>query len=735
MKPLLPMEYLVLLSPLMLFAGGYLAWQAAARARLRDRVPIACFRLAALALLLLIAFNPGAWFRQRQEQQDRWAILMDRSRSMAVEDVDGNSRWAEAARIGRKLSELSDAERDIGLYTFADDLTGVSKDELETMSADGKATDIQGAGRMLLGRDRAGKTGLRGVVILSDGRRMTDSTREDFAIRARSRNIPVYPLVLGGAVAERDISLRPGRRHYVAFAGQETKVSALVSSEGFGRIGPVVRLLDAEGELLEEKKILIDGNDEQRVAFRISPGKEGYRRYSFEVAPWEDEGVPANNTAGIGVSVLASKMRVMLVEGSPSWDTKFSTQLLRHQPNMHVTSVYRLSADRFFKIDTDVSNVSESETSIFPDTAEELALHDVVVFGKGIEYFLDADRIQLLRSYVRNQGGCVLFARGKPYSGRFPEIEFLEPLDWGDSLNQEFTLRPRRAGQEAGLFGELLPAIDDPAWGQMPSLRNMNHCSGVKTFSRVLAEGATQISGKPLNVPMIVARRYGKGMVAVINAEGLWQWDFFPSDAETSRIYKDLWVQLIHWMATYSEYLPGQQYALHLSDSTVLPDTAVRVRIGYRGRKKLDGNPSIRITHDGKTVQEAVAARSGSETGRWSATIRLSEPGAYRLEVGAPDGKREGSSFETLFVRPMPSEDDLLSADPAWLEGLAATSGGAVVSEDELVEMLGARREDGQIAETSKAVWIPAWDRWWLLLAIAALFSGEWYLRRRAGLM
>ena len=59
-------------------------------------------------------------------------------------------------------------------------------------------------------------------------------------------------------------------------------------------------------------------------------------------------------------------------------------------------------------------------------------------------------------------------------------------------------------------------------------------------------------------------RRFGRGTVATVNADGLWRWDFRPEVREQGAVYQQFWVQLMSWCATWSEFRPGEDYAVRL---------------------------------------------------------------------------------------------------------------------------------------------------------------------------
>jgi len=46
------------------------------------------------------------------------------------------------------------------------------------------------------------------------------------------------------------------------------------------------------------------------------------------------------------VRVVGQKMRVLLAEGQPGWDTKFLVQCLKRNPRVELTAAYRLNDRR-----------------------------------------------------------------------------------------------------------------------------------------------------------------------------------------------------------------------------------------------------------------------------------------------------------------------------------------------------------------------------------------------------
>ncbi len=725
MKPLMSIEYLLLLGTAIVGVGAYLSWRTSARCSGGRRVLLSVLRGVGLAILVLIAANPGAWKQIHENATEEVAVLIDSSSSMAVKDVDGESRWEVASDLQKRLQE-ADLTVPVENFVFGHELKSLSEDKAEP---DASQTDILGAGRDLLGRYQSGKR-LKAVVLLTDGRQTALGEDSDLGLRARAQECPIYPIIIGGPVPTRDIGLKVDKHQYTSFEGQKLVITATLRVQGLKQISPNLRLLGEDGKIVSEQRVHITAVSRSKVRFELDSPPAGYHQYRLLIDVWEGEQDPGNNSADVAVLVPDRKMRVFLAEGIPSWDSKFFLQHLREQKFFAVRSVYRVTNERYFLVDTEADKVSDSSTPTFP-SAEEMAQYDLVILGKGADYFLDEERMSLLKSFVRDQGACLLFFRGRPYSGSFPELEELEPVRWGRHATVSYRLRPSQEGESAGLFGDVLPGARDEVWQSLPQLRSAMYDVTPKPFSTVFMQA--EIIGSGQKRPALVVRRFGKGMIMTLNAEGLWQWDFFPVNKKAVDVYATLWNQLIQWAAAYSEYLPGEGLSLRLSESSVPPGRAVRASVTTRGAR-----PETTLTV--MRGREKLLNRSinfGADSKVTGALFSLSEPGTYRVQLFKKDGNAVGPA-RTLHVQRPPSEESNLSADPDFLADLANSSGGAVMMADQLDELVDIinRRETEQVADQpAKATWVPYWDSWWLLTLAVAVFGFEWFIRKRSGLI
>ena len=733
-NPAIGLPEAIALAAVFVAAALWLAWHGAREAAAsvqRLLFPLRTLGLLALAVLWL---NPGRWLDETASTRRDWLVLLDRSASMSGGHDEKATRWETATRLAERLRTASGAQGEVKVRPFSNQL----EDEAPATAAlqpDGPGTDLA---RALTGALDQRATPLAGLIVVSDGRQTARAKLDDIALRARGRGVPIHAIPLGGARGSRDLVLTASPRRVTAFRGQPVKISAQLENRGLGAIKPAVILAGADGKELARKDAQLDDGARTTVIFELADVPESGGDYTLRTAPWPGEQVPANNADTVHVKVLTAKTRVLLLEGAPYWDSKFLAQLLRQQSSVEVLTVHRLNDERYFRVEAGGEKGAEplaSPDSVFPDSAEGLARYDLIVFGKGADGFLTAARTAALTGFVRDQGGAVMFARGKPYSGRFAPLEALEPVEWGGEMEGGFRFVPL-ADQGAGLFGAALPGADDRVWATLPLLEDAHQVARLKPFARVLAEG--QPDGKQTRVPLLIARRFGRGMVATVNADGLWRWDFRPEVRAQGAVYQQFWVQLMQWCATFSEFLPGQDYAVRFAEPSAEVGQPVRAIIAYRGGSKPEPEPFLQITRDGQPAGEAAATAlpGGGDLGReWAAVVAPGEPGRYQVRVAdrARPGKIEGEA--TLTVAAPPTEADDLRPDSESLLALARGSGGEVFTPDDVERLAAALWKSDASAARAKPRWEPLWPRWWVAALIAGVFGAEWWLRRREGLL
>jgi hypothetical protein len=350
---------------------------------------------------------------------------------------------------------------------------------------------------------------------------------------------------------------------------------------------------------------------------------------------------------------------------------------------------------------------------------------DVIVLGRGAEGFFDAQTETLLSEFVARRGGSLLFARGKPYGGRFQPLSKLEPVAWGNGVTPAVKMRPTGAGRDNPIFDLGAAGTLDELLERLPALDQVSVTLGEKPLAIVLASAVDQ------DGPVLLAyQRYGQGKALSLNASGLWRWSFRETGQEESEVaYGRFWISLLQWLLSGSQFLPGDDVALTGARRYYSSEQPMQFLISTRNLDRAIYQPRL-VINGGKQNVEVEPRQRGES---FVAEAGPFAPGTYRVTLRNNVGKPAELS-QNVEVVSASIEKKELSADPETMRKLAEMSGGAVVKAEDIARMPEVvRRWEAarQIAHRQQSVW----DRWWLLTGLLGLIGAEWWFRRREGLL
>src|SRR5262245_57286119 len=200
-----------------------------------QRVTLVALRAVVLAAIVLFLFRPMINMPPTGSQDSIVPVLIDVSRSMRLDDADGQSRITRAATIVRTgLMPALGRQFRTELFTVGDGLAPIAASGIDKLSADARRTDLAGALASIRERYRGQR--VAGVVVLSDG---GDASRAGGAGAAGQAGWeggpPVFTVGIGSPDGPRDrevLGVVAGDPH-LDQASVDLHVSAV--SVGFGR--------------------------------------------------------------------------------------------------------------------------------------------------------------------------------------------------------------------------------------------------------------------------------------------------------------------------------------------------------------------------------------------------------------------------------------------------------------------------------------------------------------------
>ncbi len=382
----------------------------AARLSRRRRLVLFGLREAVLLLLLLALLRPTLVQTVTKKRSAELVVLIDRSRSMLVEDsVGGKTRWqALTAALQEAAPALAKIGEDIKVkgYAFDSDV-----EPLEFADGHFKLDDKPTGEQSALGaaledvlRREAGQR-LAGVIVLSDGAQRAYAPR-DLPPQVPARRLadlgyPLYAMPFGqarGLGQARDVAIKDLLVNQTVFVKNELVIHGTARLDGYVNQKIPVRLLfetpSGKMQVVGNQELQAE-SDGQSLPIEMSyvPQTPGEFKVTLEAARQPGELVTTNNQLSTFVTVLKGGLNVLYVEGALRVEQKFVRRSLDASPDIKVDYIRLEGRDRaahpidmgdyFQRGKYDVYLLGDVDSSVFKP--EELkALAKTVEEGAGL---------------------------------------------------------------------------------------------------------------------------------------------------------------------------------------------------------------------------------------------------------------------------------------------------------------------------------------------------------------
>jgi uncharacterized membrane protein len=722
-----------------LVAGAALvvAWMAYRHAPVRParRNILIALRFVTLLLIVVFLMRPVARSIDDDARDAVVAVLVDTSRSMSIQDADGQRRIDRArAVLAQNLLPLLGPRFRVEVLAFGDGLTPTAADAL---GAGARRSDLGGA--LTAVRDRLRGRAVAGIVLLSDG-----GDTSGAADRVAADGPPIFPVALGSATAGRDREVLSVTAAEAVLDDSRVELAATAVGHGHGTAPIVMRLLE-NGRPLEVRQVTPAAEGAPvRATFRVSPGRGAPAIYTVEIPAAAGEIVPENNTRSVLVQPPSRVRRVLLVEGAPGFEHSFLKRALGADSGLEVDSVVKKGrneqgADTFYV--QAARSRSQALDAGYPQKLEDLFLYDAIVLGNVEGTQLGRAQLEATRDFVGRRGGGVLVLGAHSFLRRGlvdTPIEEVLPLELGGRGQGVVAAVGARGLNRVSLTaaGEVHPVMQlggladetRKRWDAAPALASIAPLGDARPGASVLAV-TTGAGGSPR--ALVAVQRYGDGRSMIFAGEAAWRWRMMLPASDRS--YDTFWRQAVRWLASAASDPVSVSAPAGASAGDVLP---LQVAVRNQAFEPLrDASVDVRVTAPDGSLQQVRAAKDsgpGSE-GRYTAHFRADAPGVYRIVAAARRGTQAAGTGSTALLV---GGADVEMTDPRLnerlLQRLAAASRGQMVNIRQTGPLVDALR--AAVPAAAMSVRHDLWHNGWSFVAIVLLLGTEWVLRRRFGL-
>jgi len=642
---------------------------------------------------------------------------------------------------------------------------------IRKLRAVGDSSELGGDLRAVLSDFRGSSLGA--VIMFTDGVTTEGEDLLQASRYAARSDVPLFFVGLGDAHEPRDLYLHDLQAEDAVNVRDRLIFDVRVSVKGNLKVQSVPVTLwekkagDQRVELAHET-VQLDPNKPVKVRLATTPTQAGEKTYELTVPEQADEVDKSNNKLVKQVHVAEAKpIRVLYIEGYPRYEFRFIKTLLEREAatKQGIKSITL----KVLLLDSDREYAEQDKTALgeFP-AKEELFAFDAVIVGDVDPKHprLGERNLQLLRDFVREKGGGMLFIAGdqnSPQAFKDTPLADILPVTWsaGDlpppqeqaileaSLRDGYRPRLTPIGQQHPIFRF---ATDDAqnaqTWSQLPAMYWVASGYRAKLAAEVLAvhptlparrgPGSEEAELHPLAIQQFV----GAGRVMFLGFDESWRWRFRENETR----FNQFWLQMVRYLARtrlgrvdlhldkQTPYRRNEpiRVTVRFPDDAPPPsaETPIKVMV-ERNKLRRAGDPSPPQLLETQTLQ--LAKLKGSRA-TYEALLTRTPEGEYKFWLASPKAEGTRPLVENR-VLPPPGEMDLLRMNRTEMEQAARESHGKFYTLAEADSLLDDLPSGTRVAlNQPRPPWL-LWNQPSLFLLALSLLSGEWILRKRRRLL
>lgn len=679
------------------------------------KIQLISFRSIALALLLFLIFEPVLNLERTRSTAPHIAVLLDDSKSMTVQDPNGNR--SDVLKKIISSSDFSSLQKkgDVSNILFSSKTRLLKSLKADSLKFNGGETDINNALRDV--KKQFAEKNLQAVVILSDG---SYTTGQNPLYDAETMGVPVFVVGIGDSTEKKDLIVKKVITNEIAYVESKVPIDATIQSAGFG--GQSVDILLREGATVLDKKTieLREGVNEYPVAFSYEPKSEGVKRLSIHVTSLPGELTDKNNVKTVFIKVLKSKMKIVVIAGAPSADVAVVEQALTKDKNIEVQTFIQKVANTWYTA---------------PDQKTFLDADCIFFIGYPIRPS-DTQVMQLVKNALDklNKPLFILLSRATDVNKLKSILDVYLPFDVmqtrEDEMQTFFELGPLAHTNPIVSTG-----ISKEVWKDLPPLFKTESSYKLRVGSEAL--GVMKINNILFNEPMMASRKLNRNKIVVMFGYGLWQWQIARAQ-NTESVPQVLIANIVRWLTTRED-----DKFVRIKPVKEFFDNGEKIEfIGqvYNESYEPVDDAAVSVKIKGPTGEQELVLNSVS-AGLYQGAIEALGEGDYKYEGAARRGERDskmiGADNGRFSVGELNAEFLDTKMNNILLRQIANRSGGKYYSPDNISSLSEdiARTKGFGTKEIVMKSDINLWNLIWLLAGAIIFFALEWYFRKQAGMI
>ena len=655
-------------------------------------------------LVILLFFSPSFFLTYNKTIKPKFALFIDNSKSMSYE-INDYKRWLKTMDAVQSVIKIIPSNAQLIQFTFNSSIDTVTSTEITASEKSTNFNPLIG----LLKRDNFNK-----AVIVTDG----NHTESKYPIESEwPFDTKIYTVGIGAISSGIDLVINNVIYQPVTYVDQENLVETQIKAVNLDDNSSVQIKYYLNNKLIQQKQInLPSGSFNRSVKLSNIHNKAGLNKIRIEIDVIDNETNVLNNRYTFVQNVLNSRIRIGLFAGSPSYESKFISFLLKQIEDFEVFDYIEKKSGQFF-------NRAD---------LNELDNLDLLILCGFPGRYTSANTLNRVLNYVRQkQPSLLVYLNQHTNLQKLLQIRPWLPYEQlpGKIKSREITVNnPLTNSMNPSLFIFDRKDVNQEFWTKTPPITIYYSGGLIRDGVKSLLSGSDSRN----QFPLILLNEQKNHRSVVLNGEGFWKWHFLlQSNQRISAGYQKFLTNMLRWANDRAKLKPvilnSEKNVAHLGES-------VRIN-GYIY------DASFQPMKDGELIvqadwnqQEFSIEAVNDSTGNYLIEFVPPGEGKYTITAkGFKQGIELGSDQLEIEVIPIEKEFIHIDQNVDFLKKLAHMGNGLYVDASQIDTLASALIEPDKVVLKDRVI-----DIWYhpvLLALIILLITAEWILRKRLGLV
>lgn len=685
------------------------------------RTILIVLRTLAISILLFVIFEPILTRISANIIKPKVAVLIDNSISMGLNDSKG-SRKQELIEAIKKSGIQDFKDDEVAFVQFGSDVYSIDIFKPDSLKLNDQSTDISKA--INWATKNIESQNIQTILMFTDGA-FNSGINPIYSTEQFGK--PVFIVGIGDSNEAKDIALESIITNDVTYVNNTIPVNINLTVNGFEQGEIKVQLLDNNIQISEQAISINPETSAYPLIFEYTPKNEGIHKLTAKVSQLQGEITFKNNQISEYIRVLKGKRRIVIFAGSPSPDLTFLRTNLSQDKDIEIKTFIQKQSGDYYDTPPSQTEIKDAELIILvgfpivstPNSSLDLIKNELAN-GKPLLFIasqnLDYYKLKILEDFM-------------PFSVQSTRAnEFLVIPDINDKASGNPLIRVN--GNEK----------DKELWNQLPPIFRTETFVRVKPESEIIS--TFKVNNVDFREPLILTRSFqGQKTIAVLGY-GIYRWKLLGYASEVAKGRKDAVDLFDIFVQNSRKWLSVNQEKKNVVIKTnkkfyVSGEKINFIAQVYDAAYNFVDNANVDVKiQNGIEQRELILVSMGN--GRYIADVSGLREGDYSFKGSANlNGKLLGSDNGRFTVGDLSLEYQNFTMNAKLLRTMSERSGGNFYT----LENVSNFRDDLKNVRnfTEKSVVIKSetalWNLFWMLIIVILLFSLEWFIRKRLGMV